>query len=167
MDDDSEPYLNHQSSTRSLILKSCDRPFGAALDRLSTCQCAAQSPFFTHTLSLNFWPRRVCHSLTKRRSLSSVTTVDVVVSPVTLSLLVLSSLFGCSYHSLAHTPDDVSQLLYIVSVRYILQRTVKASHAFLTVLSELPSQNYTPLRCNSPRHQIAKICFAAHYQPII
>lgn len=34
----------------------------------------------------------------------------------------------------------------------------------LTVLSELPSQNYTPLPCNSPNYQIAKICFAPHYQ---
>lgn len=112
--DDSEP---NQSSTQSLILKGCDRPFKAALNRLSTCQYTARSPCFTHTLSLNFWPCCVCHSLTKRCSLSSVTTVDVLVGSVTLSLLVLSSLFGCHYRSLAHTPDNIGQLLCIVSVR--------------------------------------------------
>lgn len=49
--DDSEPYLAHQRSARGLILKSCDRPFVAALNRLSTCQrrCPAAA---LHTLAI-------------------------------------------------------------------------------------------------------------------
>ena len=41
----------------------------------------------THTLSLNFWPCCVCHPLTKRCPLSSVTTVDVVSHWVYMSCL--------------------------------------------------------------------------------
>lgn len=108
--DDSEPYLTHRFGTRTLILKSCDRPVEAAMNCLSARQYPAQSLCFTHTQSLNFWPCCVCHTLTKRHSLSPATTDDVVV---TLSLLVLSTLFGCYYHSVPHTPDDVIQLCSI------------------------------------------------------
>lgn len=47
--DDSEPYMTHRSVTQGLILKSCDQPFEADLNRLSTCQYPARSLCFTHT----------------------------------------------------------------------------------------------------------------------
>lgn len=127
---------------RSLILKSCDRPIEAARNRLSACQYAARPQCFTHSLSLNFWPRCVCRSLTKRRPLSPVTTVDVVVSPVTLGLLVLSLLFACHHRSPAHTPDDVSQLL-------CGDKSSSVRLSLWLVYLRLPSQNYTPLPGNS------------------
>ncbi len=54
--DDSEPCLAHRSCTQRLVLKSCDWPFVAALNCLSSCQHTAQSSRFTQSLSLNFWP---------------------------------------------------------------------------------------------------------------
>lgn len=61
------------SGLPSLVPKSCDRPCETALNRLFTCQWTGHLLSFTHTPSLNFWPCRVCHSLTKLCSFTSVT----------------------------------------------------------------------------------------------